>query len=517
MSQLVRSLQDIAKRAPQTMALVEDESHLTFEALLQQIQSVAAGLQRSGVTSESRVALMTLNQKEYVISLFAIRWLGATVVPINIQMLPTDIVFVLTHAGVTHLIALNDFYTQLKAFGLPAWVIDLSVDNRTPVTQSFDDLLAASSSDLHSELPVASSDPTAMSFLIYTSGTSGEPKGVMLSEANMISNIEGFSPIFQFTPSDQVVLALPLFHAYGLIIALAVLTHGAKMVLVPKFHPKHILHQMVQHHVTVLPLVPSLFNVLMIMLEKQPELTFPHLKFCISGGESLPLTVLKGVESRLNAPVLEGYGLTETSPVLAVNLPDKGSVPQSVGPAITNVQIDIRHPENSTQSCAVGEEGEICANGPNVMLGYYQNDDATQAAFTPDGWFMTGDLGRLDADGYIYITGRKKDLIIKAGENIAPRPIEEAIRQLDGIAEVAVFGVPHPKTGEAIVACVSLKEGVTLSEADIKAHCRQHLTPTHQPDKISFMPELPKNATGKILKKVLKQTWIEQADVGVSV
>lgn len=514
MSQLVSNLQAIVQKSPQAIALVEDETSLSFGELMTQIQSVATGLQQAGVTAESRVALMTLNQKEYLISLFAIRLLGATVVPVNIQMLPSDIVFVLKHAGVTQLIAHDDFYTQLKAFGLPAWVVGLTPENQTPVTQPFEALLGLSGAPI--PLPSDTSHD-AMAFLIYTSGTSGEPKGVMLSEANMLSNIQGFNPIFQFTPNDQVVLALPLFHAYGLIIALAVLTHGAKMVLVPRFHPKQILQQMVQHQVTILPLVPSLFSVLLMMIEKQPELVFPHLKFCISGGESLPMTVLQRVESRLNAPVLEGYGLTETSPVLAVNRPDKGSVPQSVGPAITNVQVSIRHPENSMESCQAGEEGEICVTGPNIMLGYYQNPEATQATFTPDGLFMTGDLGRLDADGYLYITGRKKDLIIKAGENIAPKPIEEAIRQLEGVAEVAVFGVPHPKTGEAIAACISLKEGASYTEAEVKAHCRQHLTATHQPDAIAFKDELPKNATGKVLKKVLKQAWIQQADAGVSV
>jgi long-chain acyl-CoA synthetase len=333
--------------------------------------------------------------------------------------------------------------------------------------------------------------------LIYTSGTTGKPKGVMLGEANLLGNLAGINPVFDFTQADCLLLALPLFHAYGFIIALLALRKAASLVLVPKFTPQALMSALTAQPVTVLPMVPTMFSLLLQASQRTGRAPFERIRFCISGGAALPEALLSQLQDKLGLLVLEGYGLSEASPVVAVNRLDRGTIPGSVGLPLPNVSVTL------------GEDGEILVEGPNVMLGYFHDAEATAAAMTPAGRLRTGDLGHLDAEGNLYLSGgRKKDLIIKAGENISPVKIEQVLYAHPDVLEASVIGVPHARDGESILACIELKpdvpEDARPSVKDLIQHCRQHLPAFLVPDAVTFLDTLPKNAAGKILKKELR-------------
>jgi len=492
MSQFYQALKQTTEKQPTHEALIEGETRWTYSQFLQWVDQAACAFQAQGITPGERVGLMLFNQKEFLVCFFALRKIGAVVVPINIQMLPQDIAYVIQNAGMRQLVIADSFYPLLKQMPLNFIVVGETQEGAL----SYEQFLKASSGDSQA----VDQDPDQLAFLIYTSGTTGYPKGVMLSENNVTSNMAGFREVIHFYETDRMVLALPLFHAYGLIVSLTCLMVGGTITLVPKFHPKKIVEAMVSEKATILPLVPTLFTVILDLVEKTGAAD-NDLRFAVSGGAALPAPLLEKIEATLQAPVIEGYGLTETAPVLAVNDPQVGSIPGCVGKPLPNVQIKI-------------VDGEILAKGPNIMLGYYNMPEETQAVMTEDGWFRTGDLGHLDAKGRLYISGgRKKDLIIKAGENISPVPIETVLYAMEGIREAAVIGLPHEKLGEEIVACISLCEGQTLSPQDILRHCRTLLAPIHVPGEVVIMDELPKNPGGKIVKKLLREKLVNRSSV----
>lgn len=507
MTALYKKLVETTQRGPQREAVIEGETRWTYAQFLDQVDRAAAGFSALGIQPGDRVGMMLLNQKEFLVCFFALRKIGGVVVPINIQMLPQDIGFVVQNAGFRHLVIAAALYPNMAHLPLQMIVVGGGEAEAKPAVLSYEALLEKGQS--HGAVDPVDSDPTGLAMLLYTSGTTGYPKGVMLSERNILANIEGFDKVVDFTEADRMILALPLFHAYGLIVALTGLVTGASLTLIPKFQPRSILEALIQEKATILPLVPTLYAVILEMIQKQGGVEVPHLRFCISGGASLPAELLHRIEAALNTMVLEGYGLTETSPVLAVNDPRVGSVPYSVGKPLPNVQIKIVHEDGS--ECATGEVGEVLAKGENVMLGYYNMPEETRTVMTEDGWFRTGDLGHLDEAGRLYISGgRKKDLIIKAGENISPRTIEEVLYRHEAIREAAVVGIPHEKLGEDIAACISLKEGYTLTAQEVLQYSREHLTGTYMPAHVEIMDELPKNPTGKIIKKLLKETLAQR-------
>lgn len=498
MSTLYKTLAQNIDRFSALEAVIEDSTRWTYRELLQQVDKAAAGFQAMAIQPGQRVGLMLFNQKEFLTCFFALRKLGAVVVPINIQMLPQDIAYVIQNAGLQHMVVSDAFYANLKQLPLRFVV----VGQADAGVMSYTDFLTLGESvgtAVHAETA-----DTDLAFLLYTSGTTGYPKGVMLSEKNVLTNLQGFEAMLDFGDTDRMILALPLFHAYGLIVALTGLMAGAALTLIPKFHPKSIVEALVHEKATILPLVPTLYSVILDLVERRGGVALPDLRFCISGGASLPTPLLQRIESVLHTTVLEGYGMTETSPVLTVNDPAVGSVPGSVGKPLPNVQLKIVREDGT--ACAVGEVGEILAKGDNRMMGYYNLPDDTQAVMTADGWIRTGDLGHVDAQGYLFISGgRKKDIIIKAGENISPVTIEQVLYQIPAIHEVAVVGIPDEKLGEDIAACLSVKEGHSLTAKEVLQYSREHLSPTYIPARVEFFDELPKNPTGKIAKKLIRE------------
>jgi len=495
MSQFYQTLKTTAEKRATHDAIIEGETRWTYSQFLQQVDQATLAFQTQGITPGERVGLMLFNQKEFLVCFFALRKMGAIVVPINIQMLPQDIAYVIQNAGMRQLVIADSFYPLLKQMPLNFIVVGETQEGGLSYEQFLNTAEGAAQE--------VAQDPDQLAFLIYTSGTTGYPKGVMLSENNVTSNMAGFREVIHFYETDRMVLALPLFHAYGLVVSLTCLMVGGAITLVPKFHPKKIVEALVSEKATILPLVPTLFTVILDLISKTGAVDH-ELRFSVSGGAALPAPLLEKIEAVFHAPVIEGYGLTETAPVLAVNDPEIGSIPSCVGKPLPNVQIKIVSKDNT--DCVTGEVGEVLAKGPNIMLGYYNLPEETQAAMTPDGWFRTGDLGHLDAEGRLYISGgRKKDLIIKAGENISPVPIETVLYAMEGIREAAVIGLPHEKLGEEIVACVALHEGQALSPQDIIRHCRALLAPAHLPGEVIILEELPKNPGGKVVKKLLRE------------
>ncbi|WP_373533581.1 class I adenylate-forming enzyme family protein [Vampirovibrio sp.] len=485
------------------LALVEEDHRWTLAELREKAIRLASTLQAKGIQPGDRVSIMFMNQKEYLVSFFAVLYAGAVAVPINITLPSEDIIYVVLHSGSKLMLTTYAFKHCFEGRQLP-----LLMANQPAEDQAYprlEDAIEAGNSDFQ---PVSFGDAHSMRILMYTSGTTGKPKGVMLSETNLISNLEGIHPIFKFTSAERLLIALPMFHAYGLIIGLYAMDAQAPIYLVPTFAPKKILQTLIEGKITILPLVPTMFSMLMQGIQRVGADKLVHLKACISGGASLPEKLLRQIEAGLDLVVLEGYGLTETAPVLAVNRPDAGSIAKSVGPALPNVHLKLVDEQGQPIPWQAGQpsaEGEILAKGPNVMLGYYNLPDETTQVFDPEGYLRTGDLGHFDANGNLFISGgRIKDLIIKAGENIAPIRIEDVLYQHPAVMHAAVIGVPDEKLGEDIVACIELKEEAAATEAELKKFCLAHLPAFMIPAAIRIYPELPKNQTGKVIKKQLR-------------
>lgn len=499
MSLLIEHL--LHKTDPGYPVILEDETQWSLTDFKQQVRRLASVLHAKGIQPGDRVALMFMNQKEYLVSLFAILHAGAVAVPINITLPPEDILYVILNSGTRFMLTTEAFAHHFDGKPLP-----FLVANQTE--PKYDSYEAAIENGDENFGGIPFGTPDSMRILMYTSGTTGKPKGVMLSEQNLISNLEGITPALQIHNTDRMLLALPIFHAYGQIIALYAMQQDTPLYLVPNFAPKKIMQTLVAGQITILPLVPTMFTVLMSGIQKA-GIPLPHLRACVSGGAALPEKLLKQIEAALDIVVLEGYGMTEASPVIAVNRPELGSIPRAVGLPLSNVEVKLVDDQNQAiewQKGQVSAEGEIWVKGPNVMLGYYQLPEETTQTIDAEEYLHTGDLGHLDAEGNLYISGgRKKDLIIKAGENIAPVRIEEVLYRHPAVLNAAVIGIPDEKLGEEIMACVECHADQSVTEAELKKFCREHLPALMAPAAVRIYSELPKGPSGKILKPVLRE------------
>ena len=339
-----------------------------------------------------------------------------------------------------------------------------------------------------------------LAVIIYTSGTTGRPKGAMLSHGNLLHNVESLRIVLETVQADRLAVLLPLFHSYVLTVGIFLpLIVGGSLVLVKSLNqPRQILQEVCARQATILPAIPAFYRT----LAGSPASIKLPFRICISGSAPLPVQVLKDFEMKYGIPLIEGYGLSEASPVVALNPIHGVHKPGSIGPPIPNVEASVQ--DDSGKILGTGEIGEICVRGGNVMLGYWNNPGETARAFR-NGWLLTGDIGYRDADGFYYITDRKKDMLLVNGINVYPREIEEIICQYPGVKEAAVIGVPDPRKGEQPVAYVVAAEGQTLDEKAILQHIRNKLADYKVPKKVIFTPVLPRNATGKILKTGLRQ------------
>ncbi|MFZ0827551.1 MAG: long-chain fatty acid--CoA ligase [Verrucomicrobiia bacterium] len=479
-----------AQRQPDKIALYWGESEFSYARLLAQSGALTTALTGTfGVQPGDRVGLWLKNRPEFVPAVFGVLGASAVLVPINNFLKPDEVNYILKDAGIdvvisdeelaVHAPALLAARPQLKIFRVEDFPGPDPASRRPP--------------------PASCSDKD-LAVIIYTSGTTGRPKGAMLSHGNLLHNVESCRIILETVSDDRMAVLLPLFHSYMLTVGIFLpLIVGGTMVLVKSLNqPRQILEEMLMRQATILPAIPPFYRTL-AGLPAAIKLPF---RICVSGSAPLPVQVLKDFEEKFGIPLLEGYGLSEASPVVSKNPIHGVRKPGSIGRPIPNVEMSVQ--DEAGAMLGVEALGEICVRGGNVMLGYW-NDPAATTQTIRNGWLLTGDIGRRDADGYYYITDRKKDMLLVNGINVYPREVEEIICQCPGVKEAAVIGVPDLRKGEQPVAFVAAAEGQVLDEKAILQHVRNKLADYKVPKKVVFMANLPRNATGKILKTVLRQ------------
>jgi long-chain acyl-CoA synthetase len=345
-------------------------------------------------------------------------------------------------------------------------------------------------------------DGSDTAVILYTSGTTGKPKGAELTHANLDSNAQVSLELFGITSEDIILGALPLFHAFGQTCTLnTAVASGATLVPVPRFDPERVLATIERDRVTVFAGVPTMFAALLHHPARE-QFDTSSLRLCISGGAAMPVEILRGFEATFGSIILEGYGLSETSPLASFSHSDRERKVGSIGTPVEGVEMKVV--DGSHNEVPQGESGEIAIRGNNVMKGYWQRPEATAEAIDEDGWFYSGDIGRVDDDGYFFIVDRKKELIIRGGYNVYPREIEEVLYEHPAVQEAAVIGVPDEQMGEEVGAAVVLKEGEDLSEDDLRGFLKEQLAAYKYPRRIWFTDELPKGPTGKILKREIE-------------
>lgn len=485
------------------VAVISRNRELTYGELRDQAARVRGGLAAAGVEHGDRVAIICGNNHHFVISYFAIVGLGAIAVPLNPaspaaeldrELAAVEPVAVVLGPNVrgdwSHAIAFHvpSVHTVVVAEGP-------SGDDRT----TFAELLASE------PRAVVDVEPDHIAALMFTSGTAGPPRAAMLSHHNLLANIaQDLDSRAHIEATDVVYGVLPLFHIFGLNVVLGVsMTVGASVVLVQRFDPATAVESIVNRSITAVPGVPPMW-VALSDFDELPADVFASVRFAASGASKLPMKVYERFRDRFGIEISEGYGLTEASPIVtsAQGLPPR---PGSVGRALAGQE--IRVVDDAGNDVPAGDAGLILVRGDNVFLGYWNDQEATDRVLV-DGWLHTGDIGMVDGDGYLYLVDRAKDLIIVSGFNVYPHEVEEVLQAHPGVAEVGVVGVPHPYHGEAVKAYVVPAAGADLDEEELIEHAMDHLARYKCPTKVMFVDELPRNASGKLVRRELTGTLL---------
>ncbi|SET00063.1 long-chain acyl-CoA synthetase [Salinibacillus kushneri] len=480
-----------------------------YQELEGAVTTFASGLRELGYGRGDHIALVSGNTPHFVIGLYGALRIGATVIPINPIYTADEISYIVNDGDVKGIITLDvllekfehmaDLIPSVEHYIVGETNPELHFTN-SPLSSkllSFTQIMQDDNLDLNR--PVLKDDDIAV--ILYTSGTTGKPKGAMLTHKNLYSNAKDVADYLKMGPEDRVIAALPMFHVFCLTVALnAPLMNGGQVLIMPKFSPVEVFKGAEKYQITIFAGVPTMYNYLLQHPEGDSE-SFESMRLCISGGAAMPVALLENFEKKFNVMVSEGYGLSEASPVTCFNPLDRPRKAGSIGQSILHVE--NRVVDEFGEEVPVGEVGELVVRGPNVMKGYYKMPEETNAALK-DGWLHTGDMARMDDEGYFYIVDRKKDMILVGGYNVYPREVEEVLYNHDRVAEVAVIGVPDPDAGEAVTGFVVLKDGEEITEGELITYCSQHLAKYKVPSKIEFLDELPKNTTGKILRRSLK-------------
>ncbi|MGC3958869.1 MAG: long-chain fatty acid--CoA ligase [Verrucomicrobiota bacterium] len=487
---LPEAFAEVVRSQPDKIALYWAETEFSFATLQQQSLAIAAQLATQlSVTPGNRVGLWLKNRPEFIPAFFGILNAAAVVVPINNFLKPTEVGYILEDAGIDVLITdeeLGGHATALLATRPSLKICKVEEAVAAHPTSNF-------------QFPAARLK-TDLAVIIYTSGTTGRPKGAMLSHGNLLHNVAGCKIVLDTLESDRYAVILPLFHSYMMTVGMLLpLLVGGSIVLIKSLNqPQHMLREMYQRQATVLPAIPPFYRTL-AHANLPGKLPF---RLCVSGAAPLPVQVLKDFETKHQIPIIEGYGLSEASPVVTKN-PLRGvRKPGSIGLALPNLELTIQ--DDTGKILGPNETGELCVRGGNVMLGYWNKPEETAKAMRGD-WLLTGDIGHRDAENYFYITDRKKDMLLVNGINVYPREVEEVIYQFPGVKEAAVIGIPDARKGEQPVAYVAPADGVTLDEKALHQFLREKLADYKVPKQINFLPTLPRNPTGKILKTELRK------------
>jgi long-chain acyl-CoA synthetase len=467
-----------------------DDLVLTYAELQDAAGRVTSLLSSFGIEPGDRVAIMLPNVPAFPIAFFGALGAGAVVVPMNPLLKSREVAYYLADSGAKVLFAWHAAAGEAAKGATETGTRVVEVDKPDLAT-----LLAG-----HAPEPAntdRADDDDAV--ILYTSGTTGKPKGAELTHANLTRNAElTAATLINAGPDDVVMGCLPLFHVFGLTCGLnATIIGGGTLTLLPRFDPGKALELIGRDKVTIFEGVPTMYAA-MLHHPARAEADASSLRTCVSGGAAMPVAVMRGFEEAFGCMILEGYGLSETSPVASFNHPGKVRKPGSIGTPVEGVEMRVVDADG--HSVPAGEVGEIAIRGHNVMKGYWGKPDATAEAIR-GGWFLTGDLAKVDDDGYYFIVDRKKDMIIRGGYNVYPREIEEVLHEHPAVAEVAVVGIPHDELGEDVGAAVVLKPGETATAAELRAFARDRVAAYKYPRYIWLLPELPKGPTGKILRR----------------
>jgi long-chain acyl-CoA synthetase len=489
---LAELLTTSAQRHPQRPALKLDDEQLTY-AELDDLTARAAGLLRErGVQPGDRVGVMLPNVLDFPVAYYGVLRAGGVVVPMNVLLKEREVAFYLGNPEAELVFAWHEFADDARA---GAEQVDAGVVVVEP--GAFRRSLAEV--EPLSEVVPRDDDDTAV--ILYTSGTTGTPKGAELTHANLRRNVEVVRDVYGLDEQWVTLGALPLFHSFGQTCSLNVtMSVGACLTLIPRFNPGKALDIIERDRVTLFQGVPTMYSA-MVNHPAGDRADTSSLINCVSGGASLPVEVLRAFEEKFNCKILEGYGLSETSPVASSNMPDRERKAGSIGVPIDGVE--MRVVDRDDTDVAPGEVGEIVIRGHNVMKYYWNNPDATDEVMR-GGWFHTGDLATMDEEGYFFIVDRKKDMIIRGGYNVYPREIEEVLYEHPAVREAAVVGVPHAELGEEVGAAVALREGTRATPEELQAFVKERVAAYKYPRHLWIVDDLPKGPTGKVLKREIR-------------
>ncbi|MGV9865638.1 long-chain-fatty-acid--CoA ligase [Rhodococcus koreensis] len=492
MSNLSLNLVASARKYPDKIALRCDDQEFTFTEFDAAAARVATFLDREEIAAGDRVGLMLPTTPAFALAFYGILRSGAIAVPMNPLLKSREIEFYLSNTGATALFATPAFAAEATAAaaaaGAKCWLVD-------------DADLVRLTADLPEQVSPVDRADTDTAVVLHTSGTTGKPKGAELTHGGLDRNQDvAARTLIELGPDDVVMGCLPLFHVFGLTCGLNTsVSAGATLTLIPRFDPHTALDVIERDAVTVFEGVPTMYSALLGEARGFPSSATASLRVCVSGGASLPVQVLTDFEKTFGATILEGYGLSETSPVASFNHLHRERKPGSIGTPVEGVEMRIV--DLVGHEVPQGELGEIQIRGHNVMKGYWNLPEATASALSVDGWFSTGDVGKVDEDGCFYIVDRKKDLIIRGGFNVYPREVEEVLYEHPVVVEAAVVGLPHDSLGEEIGAAVVLEDGARVDPTELRDFVKQRVAAYKYPRRVWIVDSLPKGATGKILRR----------------
>ncbi|MCK9247492.1 MAG: long-chain fatty acid--CoA ligase [Solirubrobacteraceae bacterium] len=487
---LASLLAETAAEHPDNIAIRLDALALPYAAIEAGSRRVAGLLRSLGVGAGDRVAILLPNVPHFPLAYYGALRLGAVVVPMNPLLSRREVQYYLEDSGAKVLLAWHGFREAAEGGAQAAGVTYVDVEP---------DAIAKRVAEAEPIDEVVHRDGDDTAVLLYTSGTTGQPKGAELTHDNIGSNVRAAIGLYDPKAGDVLFGGLPFFHSFGQTCALnTAVAVGATVTLLPRFDAGQALEIIARDRVNVLLGVPTMY----VGLVNHPDAAktdVSSLRIAVSGGASLPAEVLSAFERTFGSKILEGYGLSETSPVASFNQLDVGTKAGSIGTPIEGVEMRVVADDGTVQPD--GELGEIQIKGPNVMKGYWNRPDATAEAIDADGWFKSGDIGRRDEDGFYFIVDRKKDLIIRGGYNVYPREVEEVLYEHPAVQEVAVVGIPHDVHGEEVGAAVALKAGKDATPDELQAFVKEQVAAYKYPRRVWIVDELPKGPTGKILKR----------------
>jgi long-chain acyl-CoA synthetase len=495
---VARLVLDCVERCGEYTSVYYEGWEFTNVQWLRRAERLASVLLSLGVRPGGRVAVMMPNSPDVTAAFHACWRIGAVIVPLPPQLHAAEARYILASCGPRVVLSCPTLVGRLREAmaDLPVLEHLLTIGPEKGAEDIEPRLSAAEPIRTLRECP-----DDELALLLYTSGTTGHAKGVMLTHGNLRTNALAVAKLYRPAPKAMLLHVLPLSHSFGVLCMNVEAVHGMRSVILPRFDTPLVFHAIQQFRVRRFSAVPTML-VAMCHFKHREEYDCASLELVTSGGSALPEEVRLEFERLFRCRVQNGYGLSEAAPTVSAFTDEEPHRPGSSGRPIPGVEVRIV--DAAGRTLTAGESGEICARGPNVMAGYWNDPEAT-AAVIRDGWLHTGDVGHLDADGYLYITDRLKDIIIKGGENISPRQIEEVLHKHPAVAEVAVIGLPDSTLGEEICAVVVLRAGHTVTEAELQEHAGHYVHKYRVPARIVFRSELPKSGVGKILKRELRR------------